>query len=187
MWWALKKARPFGLEKRAFKAKQMKTTPLENRITQIIEPVLKDLGLSLVAVKIIGEGGSRNLQVMAEDPITKNLGVEKCAEASKAVSAILDVEDPIEGAYRLEMSSPGIDRPLLKLEDFQAYEGFEAKLETDMPISTGQRRFKGVLRGVENGNIKINTDQGDAEIPFANIAKAKLVLNDKLLKATANI
>jgi ribosome maturation factor RimP len=163
----------------------MKTTPLENRIAEIVRPVIEDLGLSLFSVKIIGEGGSRNVQIMAEDPATKNLGVEQCTEISKAVSAILDVEDPIEGHYRLEVSSPGIDRLLLKPEDFKTWEGFEAKLETEMPIETGQRRFKGILKGIENDVIKINTEQGDAEIPFANIAKAKLVLNDQLIKATA--
>ncbi len=163
----------------------MKTTPLENKIADIVRPVIEDIGLSLFSVKIIGEGGSRNVQIMAEDPATKNLGVEQCAQVSRAVSAILDVEDPIDGHYRLEVSSPGIDRLLLTPEDFKTWEGFEAKLETDMPIETGQRRFKGVLKGIQDNIIRINTEQGEAEIPFANIAKAKLVLNDQLLKATA--
>lgn len=164
----------------------MKTTPLEHRIAEIVQPVLSGLGLELVAVKMIGEGGSRNLQVMAEDPASKNLGIEQCAEASRALSAILDVENVIEGAYRLEVSSPGIDRPLVKPEDFKKYEGFEARLETDMPIATGQRRFKGILQGLENDMVKISTEQGDAALPLSTIIKAKLVLTDKLIKATAN-
>jgi ribosome maturation factor RimP len=163
----------------------MKQTPLESKIAQIVEPVIADLGLSLFSVKIIGEGGSRNVQIMAEDPATRNLGVEQCAQVSRAVSAVLDVEDPIDGHYRLEVSSPGIDRLLLKLEDFQTWSGFEAKVETDTPIETGQKRFKGILKGIENDIVKIDTEQGAAEIPFASIAKAKLVLTDQLIKATA--
>ncbi|MCC7305161.1 MAG: ribosome maturation factor RimP [Alphaproteobacteria bacterium] len=164
----------------------MKKTPLEEKIESIVTPVINDMGLRLVCVKIIGEGGSRNVQIMAEDPATRNLSVEKCAEVSRSVSALLDVEDPIDGHYRLEVSSPGIDRPLLTLEDFKNYEGYEARVETDMPISTGQKRFKGILQGIENNLVKINTEQGEAEIPFASIAKAKLVLTDKLLKQTAS-
>jgi ribosome maturation factor RimP len=160
-------------------------TPLEVKITDIITPVIRDMGLSLVSVKIIGEGGGRNLQVMAEDPATRNLGVDKCAEVSRSISAILDVEDVIEGAYRLEVSSPGIDRVLTKPEDFKEWAGFEARLETEMPLATGQKRFKGVLKGIENNIIRINTDQGEAEIPFGNLIKAKLVLTDELIKATA--
>jgi ribosome maturation factor RimP len=164
----------------------MKQTPLETKITNLITPVVADLGLELVSVRIIGEGGSRNVQIMAEDPKTKNLGVDQCASVSHAVSAILDVEDPIEGHYRLEVSSPGIDRLLLKPEDFARYAGFEARLETDAPIETGQKRFKGTLKGIENNIVTINTDQGEAAIPYGSIAKAKLVLTDALIKATAN-
>lgn len=163
----------------------MRQTPLENRIEQIIHPVVTDMGLSLFCVKIIGEGGDRNVQIMAEDPATKNLSVDKCAELSRSVSALLDVEDVIEGAYRLEVSSPGIDRLLLKPEHFETYTGFEAKLETEMPIETGQKRFKGVLKGIANNIIKISTDQGEAEIPFSNLVKAKLVLTDNLIKSTS--
>lgn len=163
----------------------MKQTPLETKIEQIVRPVIDDMGLSLFSVKIIGEGGSKNVQIMAEDPKTKNLGVDQCAQISRAVSAIMDVEDPINGTYRLEVSSPGIDRPLRALEDFKTYQGYEVKLETDMPLLTGQKRFKGTLTGVEGETICINTEQGQAEIPFAIIAKAKLVLTEKLIKASA--
>ena len=165
----------------------MKQTPLEAKIEQIINPVITDLGLELVSVKIIGEGGSRSVQIMAEDPATHNLGVDQCASISRAVSALLDVEDPIDGHYRLEVSSPGIDRMLIKLADFERYAGFEARLETNEPIATGQKRFKGILQGIENDIVKINTDQGEAEIPYGTIAKAKLVLTDALIKATAKI
>jgi ribosome maturation factor RimP len=165
----------------------MRATPLENRLTQIIEPVISDMGYDLVLVKIIGEGGSRNVQIMAENRETKNLGIEDCTTISKAVSAVLDVEDPIEGAYRLEVSSPGIDRPLVRLEDFEKFTGFEAKLETSMPIDESrQKRFRGVLKGLEGDHILIDTDQGSAQIPFSALTKAKLVLTDALLKDKPN-
>lgn len=164
----------------------MRSTPLENRIAEIARPAAADMGLEIVSVKILGEGGGTNVQVLAENPATKNLGVEDCMKLSKALSALLDVEDPINGAYRLEVSSPGIDRPLVKLEDFETYKGFEAKLESDMPVDvTGQKRFKGVLRGVNGQSVVIETEQGTAEIPFTALNKAKLVLNDKLLKQTS--
>lgn len=163
----------------------MRKTPLEHKIEQIVAPVIADMGLSLFAVKIIGEGGSRNVQIMAEEPATKNLGVDKCAEISRSVSALLDVEDIIEGAYRLEVSSPGIDRLLLTPAHFEEYKGHEARLESDTPIETGQKKFKGILQGIENDIVKINTEQGEAEIPFSNLIKAKLVLTDNLIKSTA--
>ena len=164
----------------------MRSTPLENRIADIARPAAQDLGLEIVCVKILGEGGGTNVQVLAENPATKNLGVEDCTKLSKAISALMDVEDPINGPYRLEVSSPGIDRPLVKLADFETYKGFEAKLESDMPIvETGQRRFKGILQGVNGNSVVIETEQGLAEIPFNALNKAKLVLNDKLLKQTS--
>lgn len=164
----------------------MRSTPLENRIAEIARPAAADLGLEIVCVKILGEGGGMNVQVLAENPATKNLGVEDCTKLSKAISALLDVEDPINGAYRLEVSSPGIDRPLVKIEDFETYKGLEARLESDMPIAeTGQRKFKGILRGVNGQSVVIDTEQGLAEIPFTSLNKAKLVLNDKLIQQTA--
>jgi ribosome maturation factor RimP len=163
----------------------MRSTPLENKIAEIARPLAADLGLELVAVKIIGEGGGMNVQVMAENPATKNLGVEECTKLSKALSALLDVEDPINGSYRLEVSSPGIDRPLVKLEDFETWKGFDAKLESDHPTDTGQRRFTGKLLGTNGKSVVIETDQGTTEIPFTSLNKAKLVLNEKLLKQTS--
>jgi ribosome maturation factor RimP len=112
------------------------------------------------------------------------LGVEDCTKLSKALSAIMDVEDPINGAYRLEVSSPGIDRPLVKIEDFETYKGMQAKLESDTPSITGQRKYTGTLHGVKGENVVIETDQGVAEIPFDDLNKAKLVLNEKLLQKT---
>ncbi len=166
----------------------MKQTPLEHKITEIARPVIEDLGYDLVCVKIIGEGGSQNIQVMAENPKTKRLGIDDCTKISKALSAIMDVEDPINGAYRLEISSPGIDRPLVRLEDFNTYKNLEVKIETSVPAENGQKRFRGTLKGIQNEDqIALATDQGDITIPFASLSKAKLVLTDELIKATANL
>lgn len=164
----------------------MKYTPLEQKIANLAQPVIEDLGFALHMVKITGEGSACNVQVMAEDAATQNLGVDDAAKISRALSAVFDVEDPINGAYRLEISSPGIDRALIKESDFEAYKGFEAKVETTVPAENGQKRWRGIIDGIENGKITITTaDQGEVEIPFSALAKAKLVLTDELIKATA--
>ena len=165
----------------------MRLTPLEHRLTEYAAPVVQDLGFALVLIKVIGSDGSQTVQVMAEDPETKRLGVDDAAKISRALSAVFDVEDPIKGAYRLEVSSPGIDRPLVRLEDFTDYEGFEAKIESDTPAENGQRKFRGQLKGLNGENILIDTDQGEAEIPFASLTKAKLVMSDELIQKTANL
>lgn len=165
----------------------MKQTPLETRLSEYAGPVVQDLGFSLVCVQVIGTEGSQTVQVMAEDPATKRLGVDDAAKISRALSAVFDVEDPIKGAYRLEVSSPGIDRMLMRIEDFRDYAGFEAKIESDVPAENGQKRFRGILKGLNGNNILIDTDQGEAEIPFGNLTKAKLVMNDDLIKRTANL
>ena len=166
----------------------MRYTPLEEKIAKLAAPVVEDLGFSLHLVKITGESNAQNVQVMAEDPATKNLGVDDAAKISRALSAVFDVEEPINGAYRLEISSPGIDRMLINESDFDKYKGFEAKIETLTPNADGQKRWRGVVNGIENGKILVTTeDQGDVEIPFLALAKAKLVLTDELIKATANL
>jgi ribosome maturation factor RimP len=181
----IKKPGQKPVPKRLILQEFMRSTPLENKIADIARPAAQDMGLEIVAVKILGEGGGMNVQVLAENPATRNLGVEECTKLSKSLSALLDVEDPINGSYRLEVSSPGIDRPLVRLEDFETYKGFDAKLESDTPTLTGQRKFTGVLQGVNGDSVVIETDQGTAEIPFNNLNKAKLVLNEKLIKQTS--
>ncbi|MGH1397697.1 MAG: ribosome maturation factor RimP [Alphaproteobacteria bacterium] len=163
----------------------MRRTPLEAKIEAITNPVIEDLGFAPYCVKITGDGGSQIVQIMAEDPATKRLGVDDCASISRAVAAIMDVEDPISGKYRLEVSSPGIDRFLMKIEDFTAYIGFDAKIETDIPAENGQRKFRGRIEKVEDETITLITDQGEASIKFNTIVKAKLVMSDALIKATA--
>lgn len=154
---------------------------LQDKIAAIIEPSLKDMGYDIVQIRFI-ESGRHTLQIMAERMDGKNMTVDDCADISHSVSALLDVEDPIKGQYTLEISSPGIDRPLVKLQDFERFNGYEAKLETKLPID-GQKRFKGRLRGTENNNIALETEDGiKKSIPFNAIRSAKLLLTDELLK-----
>ncbi len=160
----------------------MRQSPLEQRITDIISPVIEDMGFALVQAKMVSEGGRNILMVLAEDPETHNLGVDDCAKLSRAVSAIMDVEDPIAGEYILEMSSPGIDRPLTRAKDFETYKGFEAKIELDMPIE-GQKKFRGFIDGLgENKEISLKTDQGMVAFSVDSVHKAKLVLTDALME-----
>lgn len=160
----------------------MKQSPLESRISDIITPVIEDMGFALVQARMTSDDKRNILQILAEDPKTHNLGVDDCAKLSRAVSAMLDVEDPIAGAYTLEMSSPGIDRPLTRLKDFETYKGFEAKIELDVPIE-GQKRFRGYLEGLtEENEISLKTDQGMVAFSPDSVHKAKLVLTDALIE-----
>ncbi|MFP4312766.1 MAG: ribosome maturation factor RimP [Alphaproteobacteria bacterium] len=165
----------------------MKIQPLEQKIADIVHPALEELGFELYCVKITGEDGSTIVQIMAQDPATGKLGVDDCAKISREVSTLMEVEDPISGKYRLEVSSPGIDRFLFKLEHFENYKGFEVKVESDTPAENGQRKFRGRIEGINDNNVLLKTDQGDVEIPFGSMVKAKLVMTDELIKATANL
>ncbi len=156
---------------------------IDRRLAEIITPVIEDLGFELVRVRLMS-GKSTTLQVMA-DKEGGGIEVDDCAEISNAISAVLDVEDPILDAYTLEVSSPGIDRPLTRLKDFETFEGYEAKLETGELID-GRRRFKGVLAGVEGDEVLINIEQDGEEVTiglnFDWLSDAKLVLTDELIK-----
>ncbi|MEO0653956.1 MAG: ribosome maturation factor RimP [Pseudomonadota bacterium] len=158
---------------------------LDRRLAEIITPVLEDMGFELVRVRFMG-GKTKTVQIMAERP-EGGIEVDDCAEISTAVSATLDVEDPIEDAYTLEVSSPGIDRPLTRLKDFETWVGYEAKLETNELID-GRRRFKGPLHGVEDDEVLIEIDAGQSNEPviiglrFDWLADAKLVLTDDLIR-----
>lgn len=157
----------------------MSISPLEQKITEIVEPVVQDLGFALFSVSMNGE----TLQIMAENPDTRNLNLDECSKLSREISAILDVEDPITGRYRLELSSPGIDRPLRSVEDFDYYKGQEAKVELDELID-GRKKFRGEIVGLEEDNVVLKTDEGEVAFPFQSVHKAKLVLTDALIKAT---
>jgi ribosome maturation factor RimP len=150
------------------------TTPF-TEIAQLIEPTIRDLGFELVQVRMVG-GGRRTLQVMAE-PVDHDLRMtlDDCARISRAISAVLDVADPIQGAYALEVSSPGLDRPLVRRADFERFAGREAKLECE-PALDGRKRFRGVVLGVEGDEVVVEEPGGRTRIPFAAVKKAKLTL-----------
>lgn len=155
-------------------------------LTRLIEPHVTDMGLSLVRVAMFGGTSDPTLQVMAERPETRQLVIEDCAELSRRISDMLDEKDPIEGTYRLEVSSPGIDRPLTRLSDFADWEGFDARLRLSETIM-GRKQVDGLLGGLIDDDILITTPktQETLHIPFTAIASAKLLLTDALIKATA--
>ena len=154
-------------------------TAIDRRMAEIITPVIEDMGYELVRVRLMG-GKTNTLQIMAEKA-DGGIEVDDCADISSAVSAVLDVEDPLTDAYTLEVSSPGIDRPLTRLKDFEEFEGYEAKIETSEMID-GRKRFKGVLAGVEDNDVLINIEEGTVGLQFDWLADAKLVLTDELIK-----
>ena len=155
---------------------------LERRIAAMIEPSLEGMGYELVRVLI--QGRERPvLQIMAERKDGAGMTVEDCADISRQISALLDVDDPIEGHYSLEVSSPGIDRPLTRPKDYEAYAGFEAKLETSEPVE-GRKRFRGKLLGLdEHGCVKLAADGVEWAVPLTMVKGAKLVLTDELIAA----
>lgn len=147
----------------------------------MIEPIVRSEGFDLVRVRLTGRQ-SLTLQVMAERP-DKTMSAEDCAALSRALSPALEEADPISGAYTLEVSSPGIDRPLPRLRDFEDWQGYEAKIELDRMIE-GRKRFQGVLAGVDGDNVCLDIAGEDetALIPFAWVKNAKLVLTDELIR-----
>ena len=156
-------------------------TSVDRRLAGVIAPVVEDLGFELVRVRLMS-GKARTLQIMAERP-DGGMEVDDCATISTAVSATLDVEDPIEDAYTLEVSSPGIDRPLTRVKDFSAWRGCEAKLETSELID-GRKRFRGTLLGVEEDEVLVQVDEGIIGLKFDWLNDARLVLNDDLVRAS---
>jgi ribosome maturation factor RimP len=156
---------------------------LDRRIAEIVGPVIEDLGFELVRVRLM-TGKESTLQIMAQKP-DGTIEVDDCGEISTAVSAVLDVEDPIVEAYTLEVSSPGIDRPLTRLKDFDQWAGYVAKIETTELID-GRRRFKGTLAGTEGDEVLITLDDQAEEITiglkFDWLSDAKLVLTDELIR-----
>lgn len=158
-------------------------THIDQRMAEIITPVIEDLGFELVRVRLMS-GKVKTLQIMAERP-EGGIEVDDCAAISTAVSAVLDVEDPIEDMYTLEVSSPGIDRPLTRLKDFDVWDGYEARIETTEMID-GRRRFKGRLMGTEDGEVLVEIEEHGETITiglqFDWLAEAKLILTDDLIK-----
>ena len=153
------------------------------RLSELVEPEVKRLGFELVRVSLQGTR-SLSLQIMAEDPTTGQLTLDQCAEISRAVSMRLDEADPIEQEYRLEVSSPGIDRPLTRAKDWVNWAGYEARVTLHVGVD-GRKRFQGLVRGVDGDMALLETgDSGAVRLPLADIFTAKLMLTDGLIKAT---
>jgi ribosome maturation factor RimP len=152
---------------------------------RLIEPEVNHLGYDLVRVQMIGGSSDPTLQVMAERRDTRQLDLADCERISRRLSDVLDLSDPIEGSYRLEVSSPGIDRPLTRLKDYQDWTGYDARVTLAEPHE-GRKNFTGTLQGAEDEQILILAKDGQAHaLPFSGIASAKLLLTDKLIAATA--
>ena len=165
-------------------------TAEDRDLIALLDPVAEDAGFEIVRLRLMGGEAARRLQIMAERP-DGSMNVEDCARLSRAISVLLDETDPIAGEYTLEVSSPGIDRPLTRLKDFAAAEGLEVKIELDR-VAEGRKRFRGILAGVETHDgqemvaIDLEGEDHTALAPFAWITEAKLVLNDQLLKLGAD-
>ena len=151
---------------------------IDRRIHDIIAPAVEAMGFEIVRIRFMG-GKTKVVQIMAEKP-EGGIEVDDCAEISNTVSALMDVEDPIESEYALEVSSPGIDRPLTRLKDFERYAGYEAKVATTELID-GRRRFSGTLQGVEEGEVLIEIAEGIVGLQFDWLSDAKLILTDELI------
>jgi len=152
---------------------------IDRRLAEVITPVIEGLGFELVRVRYMG-GKTPTVQIMADRP-EGGIEVDDCGAISTAVSAHLDVEDPIEEAYTLEVSSPGIDRPLTRLKDFDVWEGYEARIETTELID-GRRRFKGILAGIDGNEVLIEIEEGTIGLQFDWLSDAKLILTDDLIR-----
>lgn len=152
---------------------------------RLIDPEVNRLGFDLVRVQMIGGASDPTLQVMAERPDTRQLDLADCEKISRRLSDVLDLADPIDGSYRLEVSSPGIDRPLTRLKDYKDWAGYDARITLTEPHE-GRRKFTGELRGTEGDLVLIRTTEDESHaLPFSEISSAKLLLTDKLINATA--
>ncbi len=166
-------------------------TPEDRQLLELLDPVAEAAGYAIVRLRLTGGGAkARTLQIMGErargDSGDGEMEIDDCAQLSRALSEVLDAADPVSGEYRLEVSSPGIDRPLTRLADFDTYQGYEARLELDR-LAEGRKRFKGLLAGTEGDMIGLDLE-GEAEtamIPFAWITEAKLSLTDELMRRGA--
>jgi len=168
-----------------FEAPLRGKTQEDRSLLELLDPVAEAAGYELVRLRLMSGTRSRRLQIMAEGP-DGDMTVEDCARLSRAISDVLDAADPIDGDYLLEVSSPGIDRPLTRLKDYVTYEGLEARLELDR-LADGRKRFKGELAGIDEQNVALNIEgeEDTVLIPYAWITEAKLIFNDKLMQRGA--
>ena len=159
----------------------MALTDLDARLSSVIAPVVAAMGLDLVRIQLSGQPGSMTLQVMAEDPATGQLTIDQCARLSRALDLPLDEADPISSEYNLEVSSPGIDRPLTRAADWLRWIGHEAKMKLE-PKVDGRARVAGDIGGLEGNEVLLTTNEGEAlRLPLDSIRQAKLVLTDRLI------
>jgi len=164
----------------------MRLSPVEQKVQAIIAPIADEMGLRVLWTEYKHE----TLTIFAENTKTGTITLDECTQLSREISPILEVEDPINAAYRLNISSPGIDRPLFTAEDFIRFTGLEAKIELSEPLGDnieGQRKFRGIIESADSQIIKLKTDQGMLDLPLANLYKAKLVMSDALIKATQKL
>jgi len=159
-------------------------TGLDARLAGIVTPTIVDLGYELVRVAVMGRE-QPTVQIMAERADGAAMSVEDCETISRAAGAVLDVEDPIQGNWTLEVSSPGIDRPLTRVKDWNRFAGHQARMEVDVPID-GRRRFAGVILGADTENARLRLEDGmEVSLPMDQLRRARLVLTDALIAATA--
>lgn len=168
-----------------YEARFISETGVAAEVATLVEPALNDLGFHLVRVTVSGRDGT-TLQIMTERP-DGTITVEDCADISRNLSPLLDAHDPISGRYTLEISSPGIDRPLARASDFDAWAGYEAKVETKELVA-GRKRFRGIIQGLTGNEVRLEVppDQGGPEVslPINLISEARLVLTDELIRET---
>lgn len=157
---------------------------VETRVARLIEPSLAEMGYELVRVRLMGRDHV-TLQLMAERGDRDEITVADCAKISRHVSVLLDVEDPIRGAYDLEVSSPGLDRPLVRMNDFERFAGDEVRVETSRTVD-GRKRFRGRLMGLSGTTVLVECDGAEMRIPFEDVFRAKLVLTDELVAKAMN-
>ena len=164
----------------------MAYTALEQRLYDLAQPIAQSLGLRLVQVQIGGTTGAQLVQIFALNPERDNLSLGECTALSQGLSAVLDVADPLSGAYRLEVSSPGIDRPLLSPADYARFLGLEIRVELTMPLPCGQKKFRGVLQACEEETFTLNCEGAPpVTLSYGAVRKARPVMNDELIKATS--
>jgi ribosome maturation factor RimP len=165
----------------------MRPNPLAEKIEQIITPTLAGMGFAVVMLRMTEAHKRRTLQLFIEHSDGRGVNLDDCAQVSGVVSALLDVQDPIDSRYDLEVSSPGIDRPLVKLADFARYAGHQARVDLAAPLD-GRKRFSGTLLAVEGEEVKLRTADGkEYFLPYGQMAQAKLILTDELIKAHAKV
>ena len=168
-------------------------TQEDKDLIELLDPVAESVGYEIVRLRLMGGAETRRLQIMGERPLLEDgtggdMNVEDCAKLSRAISEVMDAADPITGEYTLEVSSPGVDRPLTRLKDFDTYAGLEVRIELDR-VAEGRKRFKGELAGVEDGQVGLNLEGEDdttVYFPFEWLVEAKLVLTDALMKRGAD-